>query len=271
MTKDKELAVQADEQSLAVLKQAFPVEQGFVRTNYPRLGMFSQDVTEGKGKSMKVVSEAGTFYIERPTEELDENGKKVWAKDELGNEIELIVLYKRHQLRFFDGEHYTSSTVYDFDDEIVTLFKNKEVVEKGLPKDLKALPQYQGTSAKGKPTSKLEDQRVLFVLYNGEVYQLNLRGSSMYAFLTYSKHQSPNTVLTKITSEAKENGSIAWNQMIFTAVRPITQEEANDILDKTAEIKGNIEAEKGYFAAQNEVEGSVKVLSEAEMAFEGLK
>lgn len=267
----KELANVADEQSLELLRNSFPVEQGFQRQSYPRLGMFSQDVTEGKGKAMKVVSEAGVFYTERQTDEIDEEtGKKKWVKKELGKEIELIVLYKRHQLKFYDGEAYTSSTVFDNDDEVVTLFKGKEVVTKGLPKDLKALPQFQGKSAKGKDISKLEDNRILYVLYEDEVYQMNLRGSSMYAFLTYARQQSPNTVLTHITSEAKENGSIAWNQMVFTAVRPINAEEASVVLEKTADIKGAIEAEKGYFAAKNGEDGSVTVLTEAEKAFQGM-
>lgn len=271
MSKDKEIMNVADEQSLALLRDQFPVEQGFSRVSYPRIGFHSQDVTEGKGKAMKVIAEAGTFYTERQGDELDENGKRAWVKDEIGKEIELIILYKRHQLKHFDGTDYTSSTIFDNDDEVVTLFKNKEVVEKGLPKDLKALPQFQGMSAKGKPISKLEDNRILYVLYNGEVYQMNLRGSSMYSFLTYCRAQSPNTVLTNITSEAKENGAIEWNQMVFKAVRPVNAEEVNIILDKTAEIKGNIEAEKGYFAAKSGAEGSVTVLSEAEIAFNGLK
>jgi hypothetical protein len=273
MAKDKEVAVVADEESLALLRNQFPVEQGFQRQSFPRLGFYSQDVTEGKGKAMKVVTEAGTFYTEKQTDELDENGKKVWVKEEIGPEVELVILYKRHQLKFFDGEAYTSSTVYDEDNEIVTLFKGKEVVEKGLPKELQALPQYQGKSAKGKDISKLEDTRILYVLYQGEVHQMNLRGSSMYAFLSYSRSQSPNTVLTKITSEPKENGSISWNQMVFTAVRPVNAEEVAVIHDKTAEIKGNIEAEKGYFAAKNGADGSVSVVeeSEADRIFRGLK
>ncbi len=250
----------ADEQSLALLKNVFPTEQGFVRQSFPRMGMYSQDVTEGKGKAMKVVAEAGTFYTERQGEELDENGKKKWVKEEIGKEVELIVLYKRHQLKFFDGVAYTSSTIFDDENETVTLFKGKEVVTKGLPKDLKALPEYQGMSAKGKPISKLEDNRILYVLYNGEVYQMNLRGSSMFAFLTYSRSVSPNTVVTQITSEAKENGAIEWNQMIFTAKRQVNAQEVGEILDKTSEIRANIETEKGYFAAKNMEEGSVTVM-----------
>ncbi len=268
----KEITTVADEQSLALLRDQFPADEGFVRQNFPRLSFYSQDQTEGKGKAMKVTDEAGTFYTEKQTEELDpETGKKIWAKESIGQEIELIVLYQRKQLKFFDGEKYTSSTVYDTDDEIVTLFKDKQIVEKGLPKDLKALPQFQGKSAKGKDISKLEDNRLLFVLYKDEVYQMSLRGTSMYAFMTYARAQSPNTVLTVINSEAKENGAISWNQMTFKAERQITQEELDRVLEETATIKGNIESEKGYFAARADQEGTVTVMSEADKAFLGLK
>ena len=271
MTKGKELANVADEESLALLRNSFPVDPGFQRQNFPRIGMYSKDVTEGKGKAMKVVTEAGMFYIERQSDDIDpETGKKKWVKEEIGTEINVIILYQRKQLRFYDGEFFTSSTVFDNDDEVVTLFKNKQIVEKGLPADLKALPQFAGKNAKGKDVSKLEDNRLLFVLWNDEVYQLNIRGGSMYAFLTFARQQSPNTVLTTIGSEYKENGGITWNQMTFKVARVINTDEVNVILDKTAEIKGNIEAEKGYFAAKNNEEGSVKVMSEAEKEFLGL-
>ncbi len=261
MTKNTAIATVADEESLALLRNQFPVDQSFTRMSFPRLGMFSQNVMSGKGKEMKVVNEAGTFYTEHQTDDVDpETGKKIWTKKEIGKEAELIVLYQRRQLKFYDGEFYTSSTVYDNDDEVIPLFKNKQEVDRGTPKELKSREIYQGKSAKGKAISKLEDNRVLFVLYKGEVYQLNLRGTSMYAFMTYSKIQSPNTVLTAINSESKENGAISWNQMTFRAVRVINDEEAHLVIDKTMEIKSNIDAEKGYFAARSVADGETEVL-----------
>ncbi len=271
MTKNKEVAI-VDEESLALLRNQFPVEQGFNRISYPRIGFFSQDQTEGKGKAMKVVAEAGTFYTEKQGDEVDEAGKKIWVKDEVGKEIELIILYRRKQLKFFDGEFYTSSTVYDEDNETVVLFKDKKEVDRGTPAELKSRPIYQGKSAKGKDVSKLEENRLLYVLYDGIVYQMNLRGTSMYAFMTYSKVQSPNTVVTSITSEAKENGAISWNQMVFTAKRGINAEELQEVLQYTAEIKGSLEEEKGFYAAKAGAEGSVTVLDDAATrTFNGLK
>lgn len=248
--KNTELATVASEQELAILRESYPVEQGFNRTLYPRLGMYSRDVAEGKGKQMKVVTEAGTFYTEKQTEEIDEETKKKkWEREEIGTEIEAIILFERKQLKFFDGENYTSSPVYDSEDEVLPLFCNKAEVDRGTVKELKSREKYQGTTAKGKATSKLEENRVLYVLYNEEVYQMNLRGTSMFAFLTYKRSVTPNTVLTHIKSEAKENGAISWNQMMFEAVRVITKEEAQIVTECLENIKSDISAEKGRFAA----------------------
>lgn len=259
MAKNTEVAVVASEGALAVLRDFYPVEQGFQRTFYPRLGMYSQDVTEGKGKSMKVVAEAGTFYIEKQTDEVNEEGKKIWEKKEIGTEIEAIVLFQRKQLKFYDGENYTSSPVYDSEEEILPLFCNKVEVDRGTVKELKSREKYQGTTAKGKATSKLEENRVLYVLYDGEVYQMNLRGTSMFAFLTYSRKVTPNTVVTIVRSEAKENGAISWNQMTFEAKRVITGPEAEQVISHLEDIKGEIGAEKGYFASLKgeTIEGSM--------------
>ncbi len=243
-----ELTTQMSNETLELLKQSYPVEQGFQRTLLPRLGMFSQNVTEGKGKAMKVVAEAGTFFTEHQSDEVDENGKKKWEKTELGTEIEATIFYRRKQLKFFDGTSYTSSPVYDSDDQIIPLFKDKAEVDRGTPAELKARPMYQGVSAKGKPISKLEENRVLYVLYAGQVYQTNVRGTSMYAFMTYSKGITPPTVLTRISSEAKENGSISWSQMTFETVRVLDENEAREVLLNVREVEKAIEQEKAFFA-----------------------
>lgn len=243
----------ASEEQLAILRQEFPQEEGFKRTLLPRLGMFSQDVTEGKGKSMKVVSEAGTFFLEKETEEVNEEGKKIWEKKELGTDINVNIIFQRKQLKYYDEktETYTSSAVYDNDDEVVPLFCNKAEIDKGTPAELKAREIYQ-YEKDGKIKSKLEDNRILYVLYDGELYQLNLRGSSMYSWMTFlRKNTSPSALLLKLSSEAKSKGSIDWNQMTFEVVRDINGEEAGVIIEKVREIKDAINTEKQFFANQN--------------------
>lgn len=264
--KETGVMTQASKEQLDTLNSAYPVENTFSRTLLPRLGMVSQDVIEGKGKAMKVTSEAGTFFIEKQGDSIDDRGKKIWDREELGNEIEAIILFERKQLRHFDSStnEYTSSPVYDNEEQVIPLFRNKTEIDHGTPKELRSREEYQGTSAKGKAISKLEENKILYVLYNGEVYQMNLRGSSMYSFMTYKRKSTPNTVVTRMNSESKENGAIAWNQMSFEAVRPINSKEADTVIQHVTEIRQSIADEKNFYAAkdpQNETER--KALKEA--------
>lgn len=254
MKKTKELANVLSEEQLAIIRDSYPVEQSVTRMLLPRLAMYSQDVVEGKGKAAKVTSEAGTFYTEHQTDEKDENGKNVWEREEIGTGFEGIIVFQRRQLRFYDSanETYTSSPIYDNDEQIIPLFSNKKEVDRGTPAELKARKQYQGLSAKGKAISKLEENRVLYVLYNDELYQLTLRGTSMFAFMTYARKTLPPSVLTKFGSESKENGSIAWNQMTFEPVRPITQDEGALVQEKMAEMKEAVNAEKAFYSNKQE-------------------
>jgi hypothetical protein len=226
--------------------------------------MYSQDVTEGKGKSMKVIAEAGTFYLEKPTEESDENGKKIWEKTEIGTDFEGIIVYQRKQLRHYnsDTEQYTSSPIYDTDDDVIPLFRDKKEVDKGTPKELKGREEYQGLSLKGKAISKLEDNRVLYVLYEGELYQMSLRGTSMFAFLTYARKNTPSAYVTQFCSEAHENGKVSWNQMTFHAVREINSAEVKTVLEKQKEIQEGIVMEKNFYGQNAETAEDARVKRE---------
>lgn len=249
MSKTKEIANVMTEEQLALLRDSYPVEKGFTRILLPRLGLVSQDVVEGKGKSMKVVTEAGTFFTESQTDEVNEEGKKVWDRQEIGTSIQGTILFQRKQLRFYDSanQSYTSSPIYDNDDQVVPLFANKAEVAKGTPKELQARPEFQGLSAKGKPISKLEEQRVLYVLYKDTVFQMTVRGTSMFAFLTYVRGNLPPSVLTEFDSEEKQNGSISWSQMTFETVRQLDSKEATVVQEKMNEIRTAVEAEKNFY------------------------
>lgn len=249
--KDTALVTAPSEEVLDELRASYPVEESHTRTRFPRLGLFSQDVVEGKGKAMKVVTEAGTFFTERMTGEEDENGKKVFEKTELGDAIDGIILYERKQLRYYDKDTntFTNSPVFDGNDEVVPLFSNKAEVDRGTPAELKA--KYPGVTLKGKPKSNLEDVRVLYVLYEGELYQMDIRGTSAYSFSDYKKKvQNPSIYLTAFGSEPMENGSTRWNKMIFEVGRPISAAEAKVVVDHVRSIKEAIAQEKAHFAAQ---------------------
>jgi hypothetical protein len=242
--KTKAVSTVVSQEVLAQLQESYPVEQGTNRISLPRISYVSQDKTEGKGKAMKVVTEAGTFFTEEQTDELDENGKKLWEKSEIGTELDAIIFYQRKQLKMYDEatEKYTSSGVYDSDTETVKLWCDKKEVASGTPEELKK--KYKYTDKAGKEKSALEENRLLYVLMNEKVYQLTLRGSSMYSFLSYRKNVLPVGVVTHISSEPKEKGDIQWNQMTFTVVRPINADEATDILEKVSALKFAIGAEK---------------------------
>lgn len=255
-----ELAKPMSEEKLAALRNDFPTEVGFERIMLPRIAFKAQDVTEetkvnGK-KSIKVIVEAGTFIEERQGEEEDpETGKKPWSSTELGAEIEGVIVFQRQQLRYFDDSgSVTSSPIFDTNDEIIPLFCDKAEIDRGTPAELKA--KYPGQTLKGKPKSMLEDNRILYVLINGELFQMSLRGSSMYSYMTWARKVRPAVpaVLTTFNSEPKENGSVSWNQMTFVAKRPLTEKEADLVIEKKNELVEAIQAEKAFYASQQPAE-----------------
>ncbi len=258
--KTTEISTVLTQGQLDALKNRFPVDPGSTRINLPRLGMFSQDKTEevrnkqGK-KEIKVISEAGTFYIDRETDKEDkETGKKIWAKEELGTSIEAIIVYQRKQLSFYDedAETYTSSPVYDSDTDSIPLFREGKEVDRGTPAQLKARKEYQ-TVKNGKKKSSLEDNRILYVLFNDEFFQMNLRGTSMYSFMTYArKSENVLAVVTGMDSKKMEKGDIEWNQMTFEAVRSINGSEADTVIAKVEEIEEGIEAQRAHYAQASE-------------------
>lgn len=238
-----EVMSQPNKELLARLQQNTPQEEGYTRVSLPRLGFFSQDQTEGKGKATVVTNEAGTFYLET------KDGDK-YVKNEIGKEIELIVVYSRKKLCYFDSatEEYTSSSLYDNDNDEVTLFKGGKIVIKGYPEDLRGMGQYQKVGDDGKLKSKLEVNRVLYVLYNNELHELTIRGSSMYAFSTYAKSLLVTSVKTHITSTPEQKGSIEWNKMQFVSMGTLSDDELMQVLNMQDEIKDGIAQEKAYFA-----------------------
>jgi hypothetical protein len=249
-TKTTAVAVTQSEDKLAALKQNFPQDPGYTRIQLPRIVFKSQDVTEevrvGGKKQIKVITEAGTFLFERETDELDDNGKKKWEQEEIGPSLEGTIIFQRKQLRMYDEttEEFTSSPIYDEDSEIIPLFCNKAEVAKGTPAELKAMYQYVKD---GKTKSKLEENRVLYVLVDGTLYQLSLRGSSMFSFLTFARKVLVPSVLVTMNSEAKEKGTIAWSQMTFTVKNQLSDKELDAVLSKIDEIKSALAEEKSHF------------------------
>lgn len=243
-----------DQDLLAKLRENTPVEEGYTRVRLPKLGCYSQDQTietkDEKGKKkIEVVAEAGIFYTEEKVGE-------EYVKTEIGTNILMRVVYTRKKLSHYDANTkiFISSSLYDSDNDEVTLFKAGKVYLRGIASELRNLPEFQEIDKEGKPKSKLEVNRVLYVLYDGKPHEMTLRGSSMYSFSTFSKSVSLVTAIeVAVTSEAKEKGSIHWNQLVFTRTRDLNNEEIMETIAMQEEIKEAIQAEKEFFSKQTPV------------------
>lgn len=252
------VALAPSKEALEMLKQAFPAEVGYEKLYLPRIEYVSQDKMEGEGKNKKCVIEAGTFFLSKETTSKDTEGKTVWSKDEIGKEMEAVIVFSRKQLKYYDNalETFTSSTVYDEDDESIALFCGGAKIAEGKPEDLKKRYEYRDED--GKVKSKLEDNKILIVLYKGELYNLSLRGSSMWSYKSFAKKtQNIPAQLTKFYSEARTKGQISWNAMMFDKSRDLNADEVGEVMSKVIEIKSAIGSEKAYYKKDKEIENTV--------------
>lgn len=244
---NKELTTELQGESL------LPKENTFVRRTFPRISFVSQDVTEGKGKSMKVVTEAGTFFTERPTDETDDKGKKIWEKKEIGKELQAVIFFTRKKLSYYDqaAGKFVNSSYFDQDTDMVPLWSDGKEIAKGNKKELQA--PYVFTKEDGKQSCKLAENKILYVWYEGEVYELTVKGTSMYEYSAYYKQWNgePNKNLTLISSIECENGSTLWNKTTYSRVRQLTQDEWDVTRELAAEMLHGIADEKAYFNSIN--------------------
>lgn len=270
-SKSTTLVAAPSAEKLAALRSNIPVEPSFQRNLLPRIVFKSQDKTEetkdpktGK-KKVEVITEAGTFLKEfqrkdEDTGELvldEETGKPIWDSEDLGMDIEGIIAFQRKQLRYFDEstDQATSSPIYDEETDVIPLFCDRAEVARGTPAELKA--QYPGgKTLKGKEKSLLDDLRVLYVLLDGVLHQMTIRGSSMYSYMDYARKVRPSlpAVLTHFGSTAESNGNVSWNKMSFEATRPLSDKEVDIVLETQTELKDAIAQEKAFYASQQPIE-----------------
>lgn len=232
--------------------QNMPSNDGFRRRIFPRLVMQTQDKTEGKGKAMTVIAEAGMFHSEVETPEIDGDGKAIWDNNDLGKSFEGTVVYYRKKLSMYDDatKKYTSSPLYDDETDVITLFCDRQKIATGTPKDLKAL--YMFTDKEGKQKCLLQEMRALYVLYGGEVYEMTVKGTSMYSFLDYARRCNPSVFRCEFNSKERENGATNWNEMTFRNLRPLDTEELQTVLGLQSDIREGIAMEKEYFRSRNQ-------------------
>lgn len=248
----KQIEVLTEEQ-LAILNAGYPVSDSATRKTLPRFGMLSKDITEesgsGKNKTIKVIESAGTFYTEMDNGNVDENGKKVWSKTYLGDGVDVIISFNRKQLRKYDKslKKFISSSIYDRDDQVIPLYLDKQQIQKGTPAQLQAL--YPALTQKGKPTSDLKEEKLLYVIYQEELYQSNLSLSSKYSFLDYSKTVNPSTVVTALGSLEETNGSNTYRKMTFKNKRLITPEEFDMVKASQDSLNEQVKNDAKYLVA----------------------
>lgn len=244
-------------EQLQVLNSAYPVNEEGDKLVLPRLGMLSKDIIKetgtGKSKKIEVIEAAGTFYTESDKGEADENGKKIWTKDFIdGETIDVQIVYHRYQLKRFDKglEKFYSTPVYDTADQVLPLYLDKQIVKRGTEEELKAL--YPKLTQKGKPSSDLNKMTILYVIYNGELHQMNLSVSSGWEFSGYKRKVNPSTVVTTLSSVEETAGSNIYRKMMFNIKRVINSEEFDLVTDNQMAIKAQAEADSKFLLASGE-------------------
>lgn len=249
------VTTEASAEALAALAAMFPQADTINRTQFPKLVFKSQTLLDDDEETVLV--KAGTFFIERPTEEVGEDGKKKWEKVELGKELSGHIILHRRRLQYWDAkaEEFTSSPMFDSATDIVPLFCAGEYVTEGTPAELKKLyPEMKEFENKKtgememKEVSKLKDATVLYVIVEGELLELTITGTSRFAWLDYLKKTNVPTVITDFNSTPQKQGTTKWNQMTFTAGRTPTAEEAQSALATLADLQAGIQAEKDFYA-----------------------
>lgn len=247
-------------EQLAVLNDAFPVVENNSRPSLPRFGMLSKDLTEetkvGGKKKIEVLQSAGTFYTEKDLGDVNDEGKKIWTKEYLGEgeDVDVIIAFHRKQLRLFDKSlaKFISSPIYDSKDQVIPLYLDKRQIAKGNQEELQAL--YPAMSEKGKKISKLKEEKILYVLFKGELYQMNLTQSSKYSFLDYAKRVNPSTVVTTLSSIEETNGSNTYRKVTFKNTRTINSAEFDGVMEHQSNLKVQVDSDAKYFLSKaNEV------------------
>ena len=273
MKKTQEVATLSEEQ-LAVLNENYPVNDEESRMSLPRFGMLAKDIVKetgsGKSKKIEIVQAAGTFFTEQDKGEVNTEGKKIWTKDFIEEEeVDVIIAFHRRQLRMFDAslEKFYSSSIYDTAEQIVPLYLDKQIVKRGTQKELQDM--WPALTQKGKPTSKLKEETILYVVYEGVLHQMTLSQSSKWEFKTYKKAVNPSTVLTTLGSVEETFGTNTYKKVTFKNKRLITPDEFEQVNTSQTELKVQVEADSKFFLENGAAEAEYNKLGAPEPKTKG--
>jgi len=255
------------EEQLEILNNSYPVSEESNRLTLPRFGMISKDIVEtsgkGKDKKINVIQPAGSFFTEKDEGEVNEGGKKIWTKKFLeGETVDVIIVYHRRQLRKFDSslEKFISSPVFDNAEQVIPLYLDKQVIHKGTQKQLQAL--YPALTQKGKPTSDLKEETILYVVYENELYQANISQSSKWEFKSYAKTVNPSTVITTLGSTEETFGENTFRKMSFTSKKQISSDEFEIVNEKQTLLKETVKNDERFYLPDG-ADGQLDSLAEA--------
>lgn len=251
------------EQQLAILNEAFPVAGETSRISLPRFGMLSKDITETVGtrktKKIKVIQSAGSFFTESDEGEVNDEGKKVWTKKFIeGETVDVIITYHRRQLRMYDAslEKFYSTPVYDNATQVLPLYLDKQVVKRGTQAELQSM--FPTLTLKGKASSKLKEETILYIIYNGEQYQMNLSQSSKWTFKDYAKKVNPSTVVTTLGSIEDTFGDNIFSKVTFTNKCLIDGDQFELVSESQNTLKEVVESDNQLFLASGDAETELK-------------
>jgi len=237
--------------------------------HFPKIGMLSKDVTEesgtGKAKKIEVINAAGEFYVESKSDEVDENNKAIYIKTFFEGElIEGIIVYHRKLLKMWDEANKTFifTPLFDDESEVVPLFKGKDKINTGTPKQLQSL--YPALTLKGKPTSDLKEITMLYVLKDEELYQMELSVSSGWEFSSYKRSVVVPATVTIFSSVEETFGTNTYRKMVFKSKGNISAEQFEVVKETVQNIKDSINAEKEYFNKSTPLLNNVETISDAE-------
>jgi len=245
------------EKQIATLNEAFPITGETNRISLPRFGMLSKDITEvsgtGKNKKVKIIESAGTFFTESDEGEVNDEGKKIWTKKFIeGETVDVIITYHRRQLRMYDSslEKFYSTPVYDNATQVLPLYLDKQVVMSGTQAELQA--KFPTLTLKGKASSKLKEETILYVLYEKELYQMNLSQSSKWVFKDYAKKVNPSTVLTTLGSVEETFGDNTFSKVTFTNKCLIDGDQFEKVSESQDTLKEVVASDEKLFLASGE-------------------
>lgn len=258
------------QEQIEKLNEAYPVSEEGNRLTLPRFGMLSKDIIEesgtGKTKKIKIIQAAGTFFTESDKGEVNEEGKKIWTKEFIdGETVDVIITFHRKQLRKFDSslEKFISSPIYDSADQVIPLYLDKQIIHKGTQKELQTM--YPALTQKGKPTSDLKENTILYILYKNELYQCDLSQSSKWEFMSYKRTVNPSTVFTTLGSVEETFGKNTYRKMTFKNKGLITQTEFDLVTENQGMLKEQIASDAKFL-----LESANKQVSEEDVVNKGL-